>query len=31
VPELHSVFTETWYENYRLTCDELADSMVPAI
>ncbi len=35
VPELHSVFTETWYENYRLACDELADDelagpMVPA-
>lgn len=26
--ELHAVFTETWYENYRLACDELAGHVV---
>jgi hypothetical protein len=29
--ELHAVFTETWYENYRLTCDELAGPAVGAL
>ena len=30
VAELHSVFTETWYENYRLACDELAGAVIGA-
>jgi hypothetical protein len=25
--ELLAVFTETWYENYRIACDELADTV----
>ena len=28
--ELHAVFTETWYENYRLACDELAGPVIGA-
>jgi hypothetical protein len=28
--ELLNVFTETWYENYRVACDELADMLVTA-
>jgi hypothetical protein len=26
VEHLVTSFTETWYENFRLACDELADS-----
>jgi hypothetical protein len=29
--ELYAVFTETWYENYRLACDELAGPMASAV
>lgn len=29
--ELYAVFTETWYENYRLACDELAGPVVGAL
>jgi hypothetical protein len=29
--ELHAVFTETWYENYRQACDELSGPALSAI